>query len=306
MTDAPERRKFAEGREQSGTLPLAGRVVAITGPTSGVGRAAARSLASLGAELVLLGRDPDRLTTVAAEVASASGRNSAEMVECDLTSFASVRHAASRVCESRKRIDVLINNAAVLGRERQITEDGLESAFQVNHLSHFLLTNLLKKPLAAAAPSRVLTVSSDAHLYIASGIRFDDLGYERGWTPFRAYAHSKLANIMFAYELAERWADAGISSNAVHPGPVSSALGREGWGFWSHLWDNLVPKLTPEQAAEDVVWLAESPELEGVSGKYYYRRRQKRSSRASYDLEDRRRLWGSSAALTRLDDEERR
>lgn len=200
-------------------------------------------------------------------------------------------------------MDVLVNNAALLARDRTLTPDGLESTLQVNHLSHFLLTNLLRGPLVAAESSRVITVSSDAHFYTVGGIRFDDLGYERGWTPFRAYAHSKLANIMFAYELADRWAGTGVSSNAVHPGPVSSALGRDGWGFWSHFWDNLVPKLTPEKAADDVVWLAESAEVASVSGMYYYRRRQKRSSRPSYDTKARRRLWEASAALTRLDSE---
>jgi NAD(P)-dependent dehydrogenase (short-subunit alcohol dehydrogenase family) len=260
-------------------------------------------LAALGAHIVLLGRDTGRLRAVSSAVDSACGRSCTDTIECDLASFSSVREAAVTVCESYQRLDALINNAALLGRDRTITPDGFESTFQVNHLSHFLLTNLLRAPLVAAGSARVITVSSDAHLYTAFGIHFDDLGYERGWTPFRAYAHSKLANIMFAYELADRWAGTGVSSNAVHPGPVSSGLGRDGWGFWSHMWDNLVPKLTPEKAAEDVVWVAESPELEGVSGMYYYRRRQKRSSRPSYDKEARRRLWEASAALTRLDSE---
>lgn len=303
MTD-PAHRYEREPREtEHESLPLSGRIVAITGPTSGVGRAAAHQLAASGAQVLLLGRGTSRLRAVSSAVDSACGRSCTDTIECDLASFSSVGAAALTLRERYQRLDVLINNAALLGRDRTITSDGFESTFQVNHLSHFLLTNLLRAPLAAAGSARVITVSSDAHLYTAFGIRFDDLGYERGWTPFRAYAHSKLANIMFAYELADRWAGTGVSSNVVHPGPVSSGLGRDGWGLWSRLWDNLVPKLTPEQAADDVVWLAESAELDGVSGMYYYRRRQKRSSRPSYDKDARRRLWETSAALTRLDDE---
>jgi NAD(P)-dependent dehydrogenase (short-subunit alcohol dehydrogenase family) len=211
---------------------------------------------------------------------------------------------AASVCEAYVRLDALLNNAAVLSSERTITEDGQETRFQVNHLGSLLLTNLLRAPLIAAAPSRVVTVSSDAHFYTLRGIRFEDLGYERGWTSFGSYAHSKLANVMFAYELADRWAGSGVTSNAVHPGPVRSGLGRDGWGVWGTLWDNLIPKRSPRQAGEDVAWVVEAPQVEGASGLYYYHRAPKRASRPSYDRRARQALWTASATLTGLDGSE--
>lgn len=277
-----------------------GRVIAITGTTNGIGQAAALELACMGATIVQLVRDDLKAQRLTKRIEREAGAGRAPHVACDLSSFASVRAAAQEVCERFPRIDVLINNAGIIATERTITEDGHELTWQVNHLSHFLLTNLLRPTLVAAAPSRVITVSSDAHFGAWSGVRFGDPDLERGWRPFRAYAQTKLANIMFAAELAERWAGSGVSSNAMHPGIVRSGFGREGYGPYDPRYDRLIPMLTPERGAETLVWLASSPEVEGTSGMYYYRKRLKRPSRTARDVHARRRLWRVSADATGL------
>jgi NAD(P)-dependent dehydrogenase (short-subunit alcohol dehydrogenase family) len=281
---------------------LRGWTVAITGPTSGVGRSAARRFARLGADVILLARDSQKASVTADDIRDPATGAEIDIVQCDLSSFASVRSAAESVLARHDRIDVLVNNAAVIASERELTEDGYELTFQVNYLSHYLLTQLLRSPLTAAALGRVVTLSSDAHFYTASGLRFDDVNFEKGWTPFRAYAHSKLADVMFAYELADRWAGSGVTSTAMHPGVIATGLGRQGWGSAGVLWDRLVPKTSAERAAEDLVWLGCSPQTEGTSGLYYYRRRPKRSSRSSYDYHARRRLWRVSAQMVGVRD----
>ena len=208
---------------------MSGRTVVITGATNGIGRAAmilelARGWCSRCAILSEI-EVATGLRTAAGEPANA------QVVRCDLSSFSSVRAAADEIASACPVVDVLCNNAGLIAGERTVTEDGNELTFQVNHLSHYLLTRLLLPQLAAARSARVVTVSSDAHLAQYAGIRFGDPGFERGWSPFRVYAHSKLANIMFAYELARRVSALGVASVAMHPGPVASNFGRHGWGL---------------------------------------------------------------------------
>ncbi len=277
---------------------MRGRTVVITGATNGIGRAAAVDLARAGARMVLAVRDPQRGFEVATGLRTAAGEPAnAQVVRCDLSSFSSVRAAADEIASACPIVDVLCNNAGLIASERSITEDGSELTFQVNHLSHYLLTRLLLPQLAAARSARVVTVSSDAHLAQYAGIRFGDLGFERGWSPFRVYAHSKLANIMFAYELARRVSALGVASVAMHPGPVASNFGRHGWGLSGAFWDRFVPKLTPEQGADTLVFLASDASVAENTGAYYYRRSPKRSSRASYDRDAQSRLWRVSADL---------
>lgn len=276
-----------------------GQTVVITGASNGIGRAAVRELAASGAKLVLMVRNPVRGSAVADAIAAERGQSDCvSVVQCDLNSFASVRSAVSQIASEQSHIDVLINNAGLIAPRRTLTEDGNELTFQVNHLSHFLLTSLLHRQLMARPGARVVNVSSDAHLRMFRGLKFNDLGYERGWSPFKAYAASKLANIMFTYELARRWSDDGISANAVHPGVVDTGFGGRGWGLSGFIWETFVPKITEKQGAETVVMLASSPSVEGVTGGYFYRNAPKRSSRASYDREAQARLWDLSARLT--------
>jgi len=278
---------------------MSAKVVAITGSTSGIGLAAAQALARDGHTVVLLVRHAERGRAVAEALTRLTGDSGrAHVVECDLASFASVRGAADEVSSRFERLDVLVNNAGIIAQQRELSIDGNELTFQVNHLSHFLLTHLLLDRLEAAAPSLVVNVSSDSHLAAVSGIDLDDPQMERGWAPFGAYAASKLANIEFTYAAAERWGPRGIASCAVHPGMADTGFGSDGWGAAGVVWRLLAPKLTAEKAADTVVWLAEHPDPASLNGGYFYRRRPRRSSGASRDVDAQRRLWRLSEELT--------
>jgi NAD(P)-dependent dehydrogenase (short-subunit alcohol dehydrogenase family) len=283
------------------------RTIVVTGATNGIGRAAAVELARGGARVVLVARDPVRAAEVAAQIAEfTADADRAIFIRCDLASFADVRDAAAEITERAGPIDGLVNNAGLIGQSRQLTADGNELTFQVNHLSHFLLTNLLRPALVSSGAATVVNVSSDAHLSWWRGIRFDDLTLAKGWTPFGAYSMSKLANIMFTYELARRWDADPVTAVAMHPGVASTNFGRTGWGTIGRLWDVFVPKRTAEQAADTAIWLAAAPPSQLLSGGYYFRRRLKRSSPVSYDRDAQVRLWEVSARLTGLSAEELR
>jgi retinol dehydrogenase-14 len=282
--------------------PMAGKTAVVTGASGGIGAVTARELARAGARIFLIGRDPNRTEMVAAAIEAESD---AEVIglACDFKRLSCVRETSREILESGDSVDVLCNNAAAIFRERTITEDGNESTFQVNYLAPFLMTHLLRPALALEPPSRVITVSSDAHVYVQGGIRFEDPTFERGWSSFRSYAHSKLADIMFAYALAQGWAGTGVSSNAMHPGVAATGLGRHGWGAFGFVYERAkVIFPTSEQAADTLLYLASSPDVEGASGLYYFRRKPKRSSRASYDRSAQRRLWSESLGVTGLPD----
>ncbi len=277
---------------------FASRTIAITGATSGIGRAAAVGLAKRGARVVALVRDTSRGEGLRREVAALTGDETClSVIESDLASFDSVRAAAASVRAEFDRIDVLINNAGLIAPERRVTVDGHELTMQVNHLSHHLLTAELM-PVMAATGARIVTVSSDVHFAAWRGLDFNDLEMKRRWSPFGAYARSKLANIMFAYELARRMEGTRVTSNAMHPGVVSTGFGRDGWGAQGWLWDRFVPKLTPEQGADTAVFLATSSEVAGMSGRYWYRRKPKRSSPVSRDARAWSRLWEWTESVT--------
>ncbi|MDZ4170448.1 MAG: SDR family oxidoreductase [Coriobacteriia bacterium] len=277
---------------------LAGRTIAITGASSGIGRAAAVELAQQGARVVLLVRDTARGETVREQIKQLSGEDArVRVVQCDLSSFASVGTAATEVLAACPELDVLVNNAGLIASARQLTADGHELTFQVNHLSHHLLTRLLR-PALQAAQGRVVTVSSDAHYAAWRGLRFDDLTLERRWSPFGAYAHSKLANIMFAYELAVRLGGTGVTSNVMHPGMASTGFGQDGWGASGQLWGRFVPKLTAQEAADTLVYLCAATDVGTTTGAYFYRRRPKGSSPVSRDKRAWTRLWELSEHAT--------
>ena len=279
--------------------PMAGRTVLVTGATSGIGRATALGLATMGAQVAITGRDRGRTENAAREISGAGGRN-VEVFVADLSSQAQVRRLASEVLEGLPRIDVLVNNAGGYWSSRHVTADGLERTFAVNHLAPFLLTNLLLDRLERSAPARVVTVASNAH---ATGrIDFDDLQGELSYSGGRAYSQSKLANVLFTYQLARRMRGSAVTANALHPGLVRTSFGAEDPARIQRL---LVPLLrpvmkSPAQGAATSIHLASALELEQVSGRYFANRRPTRSSTRSYDEAVAARLWEASADLVGL------
>jgi NAD(P)-dependent dehydrogenase (short-subunit alcohol dehydrogenase family) len=281
---------------------MGGRVCLVTGATSGIGRATAQALAGMGASVVILARRPADLEAVAAQMRSSTGNDDVSGLPADLASLASVRQAADRFLASHDRLHVLINNAGVSLNHRSVTADGLETTFAVNHLGPFLLTNLLLERLKHSAPSRVVNVTSTA--FRRGRIDFDDLQAEQHFSGIGAYNNSKLANVLFTYELARRLQGTGVTANCVHPGVVrDTALGR-GERFPVPIrvvWALLRPLMkSPEQGANTSAYAATSPDLEGVSGKLFMNSREARTSKASYDRALAEHLWTVSAHLVGL------
>ncbi len=271
----------------------------VTGANSGIGRATAEELARRGATVVMLCRDRGRGEAARARIASRVDGARLELLIADLGSQRSVRRAAEEFKSAHPRLDVLINNAGVFWGRRQVTGDGLEATFAINHLGHFLLTQLLEEELKASAPSRIVNVSSSA--YKAARLNLADLQSERGYDAMRAYGNSKLANILFTYELARRLDGSGVTANCLHPGVVRTRIGRNAppliWLFF------LVMKpllLSPAKGAATTVYLATSPEVERVSGKYFVKQVPQPTAARTYTEETARRLWEISEKLTDL------
>jgi retinol dehydrogenase-12 len=274
-----------------------GQICVVTGATSGIGRAVATALGRLGAQLVLVARDRDRGEATAAGLVAA-GAPPPRLEIADLASMTQVRALADRL-GALERIDVLVNNAGLLAGQRRVTADGFEEVFAVNHLAPFLLTSLLLGTLTAAAPARVITVTSGAHA--AARLDLDDLQMEREWDPWRAYASSKLANILFTRELARRLAGTGVTANCAHPGMVRTRFGREARLPMRAAVTLARPfMLSPERGASTIVYLATSPEVASATGGYYVRRQQREPSPAARDDTTAQRLWQLSAELTGL------
>jgi NAD(P)-dependent dehydrogenase (short-subunit alcohol dehydrogenase family) len=279
--------------------PIAGRTVLVTGGTAGIGRATALGLATMGAHLAIVGRDRGRTEAAAGEIRAAAG-GQVDALVADLSSQSQVRRLADEVLQRLARIDVLVNNAGGYWHTRQVTVDGLERTFAVNHLAPFLLTNLLLDRLKHSAPARVVTVSSHAH---AEGrIDFDDLQGERSYSGARAYNQSKLANVLFTYELARKLQPNPVTANALHPGVVNTSFGAEDPAGVQRL---LVPFMrpfmkTPTQGAATSIHLASAPDLQQVTGRYFVNSKPKRSSQRSYDQATAARLWQVSADLVGL------
>lgn len=276
-----------------------GKVCLVTGATNGIGKAAALELAKMGATVVVAGRNPEKTERVVNELREQSRNENVNKAIADLSSMEDVRELAAQFRERYDRLDVLVNNAGMIYPDRRTTEDGYEMTFALNHLSNFLLTNLLLDMLQASAPSRMIVVSSGAHEM--TGMNFDDIQMENGYNGWTAYGQSKLANVMFAYALARRLEGTGVTANAMHPGLVSTGFGRE----MGVLFKLLAPLLkifakSPEKGADTLVYLASSPKVEGVTGKYFQDREPKRTSAASYDEDAQERLWEISAAMVGL------
>lgn len=274
--------------------------VLITGANSGIGKAAATELARRGAHVVLTARDRRRGEVARDEVRAKSGNPKVDLLLADFTSLDEVRRLAAEASERLPRLDVLINNAGLMLSERTTTRDGYETVFQVNHLAPFLLTSLLFPKLAASSPARIVTVASNAHKR-GGPLDFDDLHASRSYAGFAVYGRSKLANILFTRELARRIEGSGVTANCLHPGVVATGFAADGdtSGVFAALMKVARPfMLTPEKGAETIVYLATSPEVASVSGRYFSRCREVTPNALARDDAAARRLWEVSVALT--------
>jgi retinol dehydrogenase 14 len=278
------------------SVPMGGKTVLVTGATSGIGRATALGLAKMGGHVAITGRDRKRTEEAAREIRVASS-GQVDVFVADLSSQLEVRRLAEEVLQTLPRIDVLINNVGGYWNTRHLTADGLERTFAVNHLASFLLTDLLLGRLKNSAPARVVTVSSNAH---AMGrIDFEDLQGAKSYSGGRAYNQSKLANVLFSYELARRLRSSGVTANALHPGMVSTSFGAEDPAGIQRV---LVPFVRPfmktsTQGAATSIHLACAPDLEQVTGRYFVNLKPKQSAARSYDEAAAARLWRVSADL---------
>lgn len=282
------------------------KICLITGANAGLGRATALALARQGARVVMVCRDKARGEAARDEVRGRSGNREVELMLCDLASLASIRSFVEQFRARYDRLHALVNNAGLALPERRTTVDGFEMVLGVNHLGHFALTLQLLEALRAGAPSRIVNVSSYKHGQYA--LDFDNLQLERGYSMLKSYAHSKLCNVLFTYELARRLEGTGVTANCVHPGAAATSINANSGAVF------LLPAvamlmaarslgfLTPEEGAVTQVWAASAPELEGVSGKYFggiWRKcQEERSSKSSYDVEAARKLWEYSERVT--------
>ena len=262
------------------------KTMLITGATDGIGKATAQALAMQGHTVILHGRNAARGQAAVDELKKAAGHDRVDFMAADLSSLREVRQLAAAVQAKYAQLHVLINNAGVFMNERQLTEDGFEMTFAVNHLAPFLLTQQLLPLLRQSAPARIITVSSVAHQ--RGRINFDDLQSERAFNGYRAYAHSKLANVLFTFELAARLAGAGVTANCLHPGVIGTKLLQTGFGIGG---------ATPAEGARTSVYLASAPEVETVTGAYFDDLRAVHSAPQTHDETTRRRLWEISEQL---------
>jgi NAD(P)-dependent dehydrogenase (short-subunit alcohol dehydrogenase family) len=277
---------------------MGGNVALVTGGTSGIGKATATALAAMGADVVVVGRNRERGEQAAAEIRAQTGGR-VDLALSDLASQAEVRALAEGFRRRYDRLDVLVNNAGLVQSTRTESPDGIETTFAINHLAPFLLTNLLLDVLKESAPSRIVTVSSEAERW--GNVDFEDLQSRKKYRGFPVYGMTKLANIMFTYELAERLKGTGVTATCMHPGAVNTRFGADSTGPMTILFRLSKPFMrTPKQGADTLIWLASSPEVEGLSGRYYSDRKPIEPKKIAQDPEARRRLWDESERLTAL------
>lgn len=283
--------------EETATSTLAGKVAVVTGATSGIGLQTATMLAEVGADILLVARNAEKLYTALLEVQRHAGVNHVSALRCDFSSQADIRRFADDFLARHERLDILVNNAGGVHSKRTLTEDGIEATFAVNHLGYFLLTNLLLGRLIESAPARIVNVAS--HLHYKGTMDFDNLDFEHDYSILRAYARSKLANVLFTRELARRLEGTSVTVNAVHPGTVSSHI----WDKaprWTQPFFALIKRIymiTPREGAQKVFYLATSPEVNDATGLYFENNRPQTPSAKARNKALAERLWRESERL---------
>jgi NAD(P)-dependent dehydrogenase (short-subunit alcohol dehydrogenase family) len=281
-----------------------GKTVVVTGGNSGIGLETAAALATMGARVLVTARNADKGRAAVANITQRNdGHAQVQLVVFDLADLASVRRGAAEILEQAPRIDVVVNNAGLVLSERRETVDGYEATFAINHLGPFLLTNLLLDRMRESAPARVVNVASTAHASARKGITFDDLQSTQRYSGMRVYGQSKLANILFTLELARRLEGSGVTANSLHPGTVRTGYGADGdtRGFLALGLKVSGPFfLTPAKGAQTSIYLASSPEVEGVSGQYFVKCKPVQPKGPARDAEEAHRLWRVSEELVGL------
>ena len=280
--------------------PMYGKSCMVTGATAGIGQVTARELAQQGATVIVVGRNRGKSEATVNEIKQQTGNANVEFLLADLSVQKDVHQLAEQFKRKHQRLHVLVNNAGAIFLRRQESADGIELTFALNHLNYFLLTNLLLDTLKASAPARIVNVSSRAHQRVA-GLNFDDLQSRKWYFAQRVYGQSKLANVLFTYELARRLEGTGVTANALHPGFVATRFATNN-GWLTQLARPVLDRfaLTAEEGAQTMIYLATSPEVEGVTGKYFVKEKAVPSSPVSYDRAAASRLWQISAEMTAL------
>jgi retinol dehydrogenase 12 len=279
---------------------MGGKVCLVTGATAGIGKVVASALAALGATVVLAGRSESKAMDVVEQIKTDTGNKAVDYLLADYEDLDQVRQMASDFRERYSRLDVLVNNAGAFFNRRIVTPYGVEKTFLVNHLAPFMLTNLLLDMLRDSAPARILNVSSDAHK--TGVLDLDDLAYSRGYVGIKGYGRSKMANILFTTELARRLEGSGVTVNALHPGHVATDIWRTNFSIVGPLlkWFMGLISLTPQEGADNSIFLATSPEVEGVSGKYFVKHEAVEPNMDTVGPDAARELWRVSERLTGL------
>jgi NAD(P)-dependent dehydrogenase (short-subunit alcohol dehydrogenase family) len=275
---------------------MQGKTVVVTGATSGIGEVAADRLAQKGARIVFIARDRERGQETLKHLRAIAGHDNHAVHYADLMKLSEQKRVAAEIAASEPQIDVLINNAGALFNSRQMTEDGLEKTFALNHMSYFTVTNVLLDKLKATPGARIVSTSSDAHK--GAKLNFDDLQSTKSYSGFGVYGRSKLMNILFTRELARRLAGTGVTANCQHPGFVGTRFGDQSGGILSFavkVAKNFA--LTPEQGAQTIIYLASSPDVESKSGGYYYKSKLATPTKEAQNDADAKRLWDASAKI---------
>jgi NAD(P)-dependent dehydrogenase (short-subunit alcohol dehydrogenase family) len=279
---------------------MKGKTCVVTGATSGIGLSTVRALAGMGATTIIVARNPQKGERVARKIKAETGNSQIDFMLADLSCQRDVLHLAELVKARYKCLDVLVNNAGAMFLTRCVTVDGIEMTFALNHLAYFLLTQSLLECLKAAGKARIVNVASEMHR--GARIDFDDIQYQKSYTGKQAYSRSKLANILFTYELAGQLNGSGVTVNAMSPGGVFTNFSRNnGWVSWAKNVASCIlarSLVSPKKGADTIVYLASAAQAENVTGKYFFKRKQVSSSPASYDPENSKRLWEISLRLT--------
>jgi len=279
-----------------------GKICLVTGGTNGIGKATAQALAQMGATVVIVGRDAQKAARVTGEIRAASGNQNVDWLLADLSSQQDIRRLAAEFKTKYPHLHVLLNNAGGTFSIRQLSVDGIEMTFALNHLAYFLLTNLLLEPMVASAPARIINVSSDAHS--GGKIDFENLQGERSYSSFGPYGNSKLANILFTTELARRLEGTGVTANALHPGLTSTGFGQNNPGLLMKIMGAVIPLVarSPKKGAETSIYLASSPEVQSITGKYFVNCKVTQPASQATDRAVAKRLWDISAEMVHLAD----